>query len=69
MLRMMALPVAWLLGIVSGQSATLDDVRKKGGNYSESHERNVGLGSRLRPDRGLNAPWTKGGLMYPIPFR
>ena len=39
------------------------------GNYSESYERNVGKDSGLKLDRGPNALWTKGGLMYPIPFR
>jgi general L-amino acid transport system substrate-binding protein len=39
------------------------------GNYGESYERNVGMGSALKLDRGPNALWTKGGLMYPVPFR
>jgi general L-amino acid transport system substrate-binding protein len=39
------------------------------GDYSESHERNVGKNSGLKLDRGPNAPWSQGGLMYPIPFR
>jgi general L-amino acid transport system substrate-binding protein len=42
---------------------------KQVGNYSESYERNVGKDSGLRLDRGPNALWSKGGLMYPIPFR
>jgi general L-amino acid transport system substrate-binding protein len=39
------------------------------GNYGEIYYRTVGEGSRLRLPRGLNALWTKGGLMYPLPFR
>jgi general L-amino acid transport system substrate-binding protein len=39
------------------------------GNYSEIFERNVGKGGPLKLDRGLNATWTKGGLMYAIPFK
>lgn len=39
------------------------------GSYSEIFERNLGLGSRLKLARGLNALWTKGGLMYAAPFR
>jgi general L-amino acid transport system substrate-binding protein len=39
------------------------------GNYGESFERNVGKGSQLKLDRGQNALWTQGGLMYAIPFR
>jgi general L-amino acid transport system substrate-binding protein len=42
---------------------------KQVGNYGESYERNVGMGSALKLERGPNALWTKGGLMYPIPFR
>ncbi len=42
---------------------------KQLGDYSESHERNVGKNSGLKLDRGPNAPWSQGGLMYPIPFR
>lgn len=34
------------------------------GNYSESFERNVGQGSPLKIDRGLNAQWTDGGILY-----
>jgi general L-amino acid transport system substrate-binding protein len=39
------------------------------GNYGESFERNVGQGSTLKLQRGLNGLWTNGGLMYAIPFR
>lgn len=39
------------------------------GNYGESFERNVGMGSKLQLARGLNAQWTDGGLMYAPPIR
>ena len=42
---------------------------KAGGNYGEIYERNVGKASPLKLDRGLNATWSKGGLMYAIPFK
>jgi general L-amino acid transport system substrate-binding protein len=42
---------------------------KAGGNYAEIFDRNVGKDSPLKLDRGLNATWTKGGLMYAIPFK
>ena len=42
---------------------------KAGGNYAEIFERNVGKASSLKLDRGLNATWTKGGMMYAIPFK
>jgi general L-amino acid transport system substrate-binding protein len=39
------------------------------GNYGEMFERDVGMHSALRLERGRNALWTKGGLMYPLPVR
>jgi general L-amino acid transport system substrate-binding protein len=39
------------------------------GNYGEIFERNVGRGSPLGLDRGLNGLWTQGGLMYAPPLR
>jgi len=42
---------------------------KTGGNYGEIFERNVGQTSPLKLERGLNALWSKGGLMYAIPFK
>src|SRR6201997_1427976 len=42
---------------------------KAGGNYGEIFDRNVGGASPLHLERGLNALWTKGGLMYAIPFK
>ena len=45
------------------------NIVKQVGNYGESYERNVGMDSALKLERGPNALWTKGGLMYAIPFR
>jgi general L-amino acid transport system substrate-binding protein len=42
---------------------------KQVGNYGESFERNVGMGSPLKIDRGLNKLWTKGGIQYAPPIR
>lgn len=39
------------------------------GNYGESYERNVGPETPLKLDRGVNALWTDGGLMYAAPQR
>jgi general L-amino acid transport system substrate-binding protein len=39
------------------------------GNYGEIFDRNIGAGSPLALDRGLNALWTDGGLQYAPPFR
>ena len=42
---------------------------KQVGNYGKSFERNVGLGSPLKIERGLNKLWTKGGIQYAPPIR
>ncbi|KQZ01210.1 amino acid ABC transporter substrate-binding protein [Pseudolabrys sp. Root1462] len=47
---------------------TFYKVIKQVGNYGESFERNVGSGSPLKIDRGLNKLWTKGGIMYAPPI-
>ena len=39
------------------------------GNYGEVFDRNVGAGSPLKIDRGLNKLWNKGGLQYAPPIR
>jgi general L-amino acid transport system substrate-binding protein len=44
-------------------------VIKQVGNYGEIFERNVGAGSRLKIDRGLNRLWKDGGLQYAPPVR
>lgn len=39
------------------------------GNYGEVFERNLGKASPLQIDRGLNALWNQGGILYAPPFR
>jgi general L-amino acid transport system substrate-binding protein len=39
------------------------------GNYGEIYARTAGPESPLRLPRGLNALWTSGGLMHPLPVR
>lgn len=39
------------------------------GNYGESFDRHLGVGSNLKLPRGINNLWTKGGLQYSAPFR
>jgi general L-amino acid transport system substrate-binding protein len=65
-----------LLGVQPGlgQALGVSDrwaytVIKQVGNYGEIFERNVGKASPLRLERGLNALWTQGGLMYAPPLR
>jgi general L-amino acid transport system substrate-binding protein len=65
-----------LLGLTPGigKGLGLDEkwaynIIKQVGNYGESFERNLGKGSKLQLERGLNDLWTRGGLMYAIPIR
>ncbi|MFZ1641699.1 MAG: amino acid ABC transporter substrate-binding protein [Candidatus Contendobacter sp.] len=44
-------------------------VVKQVGNYGEIFDRNVGKGSSLKIERGLNALWNQGGLQYAPPVR
>jgi general L-amino acid transport system substrate-binding protein len=41
----------------------------KVGNYGEVWDRNIGPSTRLGLERGANALYSKGGLMYVPPFR
>ncbi|MCY1282660.1 putative amino-acid ABC transporter-binding protein YhdW [compost metagenome] len=52
------LPRDWVVQIV-----------KQVGNYGESFDRNMGAGSPLKIERGLNALWNKGGMQYAPPVR
>ncbi|MGE0659215.1 MAG: amino acid ABC transporter substrate-binding protein [Reyranellaceae bacterium] len=65
-----------LLGVTPGLGKNLGvseewaaNAIKAVGNYGEMYERNVGKGSPLKLDRGLNELWTKGGIMYAPPVR
>ena len=65
-----------ILGVTPGMGKALgvDDkwvynIIKQVGNYGESFDRNVGMGSPLKVERGQNALWTKGGLQYAPPIR
>lgn len=57
-----------------GEGLPVDDawayrVIKQVGNYGEIFDRNLGQGSAFKLERGLNALWTKGGLLYAPPIR
>jgi len=65
-----------LLGIASGNGQALGlreswayDAIKAVGNYGEMFEKNIGGGSRIGLDRGLNRLARDGGLMYAPPLR
>lgn len=70
------LDVKRLLGAVGGNGAALGlaerwalDAIKGVGNYGEIFDRNLGRGSRIGLDRGLNRLARDGGLMYAPPLR
>lgn len=44
-------------------------VIESGGNYGEMLERTVGKQGGLGLDRGMNKPWTSGGILYAPPLR
>ena len=56
--EMLGLPKDWAYQII-----------KNVGNYGEIFERNVGVNTPLKLQRGYNQLWTKGGLMYGLPVR
>ena len=56
--RAMGLSADWAYQIV-----------KQVGNYGEIFERNVGPNTPLGFDRGMNALWSDGGLLYAPPLR
>jgi general L-amino acid transport system substrate-binding protein len=65
-----------ILGVTPGMGKALGvdekwvySIVKQVGNYGESFDRNVGMGSPLKIDRGLNKLWTQGGLQYGMPIR
>jgi general L-amino acid transport system substrate-binding protein len=65
-----------ILGVTPGMGKALGvdekwvyNIVKQVGNYGESFERNVGMGSPLKIARGLNALWSKGGVQYAPPIR
>ena len=65
-----------ILGVTPGMGKALGvdekwvyNIVKQVGNYGESFDRNVGMGSPLKIERGLNALWTNGGLQYSPPIR
>jgi general L-amino acid transport system substrate-binding protein len=54
------------LGLEPGWAATMIGAV---GNYGEIYDRNVGPNTPLGLERGVNALWTDGGLMYGPPYR
>ena len=64
------------LGVTPGMGGNLGldekwayNIVKQVGNYGEIFDRNIGPDTPLALQRGLNALWTEGGLMYASPIR
>lgn len=64
-----------LLGVKGGLGAKLGldnawsyRIVKQVGNYGEIFDRNIGKDSPLKLERGVNALWTQGGLLYSPAF-
>ncbi|MBE9556609.1 MAG: amino acid ABC transporter substrate-binding protein [Proteobacteria bacterium] len=45
------------------------NIIKNVGNYAQSYNAHVGPNTPLKLDRGLNALWNNGGILYAPPFR
>jgi len=65
-----------ILGVTPGMGKNLgiDDkwayhIIKQVGNYGESFEKTMGQSSPMKLERGINAQWRDGGLMYGWPVR
>jgi general L-amino acid transport system substrate-binding protein len=65
-----------ILGVTPGMGKALGvdekwvyNIVKQVGNYGEIFDKNVGAGSPLKIDRGLNKLWTQGGIQYAPPIR
>lgn len=76
MLKSKSPQIQRFLGVTPGMGKALGvdekwayNIIKQVGNYGEIFERNVGKNTQLGLERGLNALWNQGGLMYPAAFR
>jgi general L-amino acid transport system substrate-binding protein len=56
--RSLGLPRDWLIKLIGGV-----------GNYAEIFERNLGPDTPLQLNRGMNALWNEGGLLYAPPMQ
>jgi general L-amino acid transport system substrate-binding protein len=68
--------IARLLGVRPGNGAALglDEAWARNiiadvGNYGEVFERNLGTATPIGLERGLNALWTRGGLLFAPPLK
>jgi general L-amino acid transport system substrate-binding protein len=55
---MLGLPADWAVQVIS-----------QVGNYGEVYDKHLGPNTPVALERGLNALWTQGGILYAPPFR
>ena len=58
-----------ILAMMGMPKNALYNAIKAGGNYGEIFENNLGATGGINIERGVNASWTKGGILYSPPFR
>ena len=56
--EMLGLPADWAVQVIS-----------QVGNYGEVFDQFIGPSTAIGLERGLNAQWTDGGLLYAPPYR
>jgi general L-amino acid transport system substrate-binding protein len=66
--RMLGLDDTDLGGMLGLDKEWLKRAIKQVGNYGEIFERHIGVNTPVGLERGVNAQWTDGGLIYAPPF-
>jgi len=66
--RMLGLDDTDLGGMLGLDKEWLKRAIKQVGNYGEIFERHIGVNTPVGLERGVNAQWTQGGLIYAPPF-
>ena len=66
--RMLGLDDTDLGGMLGLDKEWLKRAIKQVGNYGEIFERHMGVNTPVGLERGVNAQWTQGGLIYAPPF-
>ena len=66
--RLIGLDTALFSGLDLPENWTYQIIAQVG-NYAECYDRNLGQDSPLKIERGLNALWMDGGILYAPPLR
>ena len=60
--------ISWARGSASNNDFCYQVVAQVG-SYADIYERHLGPGTPYDLPRGLNALYTNGGILYPLPFQ